>query len=234
MPKLFIYLRVSTDDKGQDPENQLADCLAYAYEHKLIEVEGDARIWREEAGAWGKTTRPVFDEMMSQAWRKKVPALLVWDYDRLYRDRKKTVETIKNYGLAGTKILSVRQEWLQRLLEVPPPFNELFYDFMLQIVAWMAEDESKRKSDRMKACYKKKKAGREQYGLSVIWGRKPISREVVDAVLAHKRSDPQLSVRKLAAMVSSELGASVRKSTVQKILSVKASSENPPLKEVVS
>lgn len=231
MSKLFIYLRVSTDDKGQDPENQLADCMRYAYEHKWIESDEDAQVWREQAGAWGKTTRPVFDEMMTQTWKQKIPILLVWDYDRLYRDRKKLLETIRNYGLVGTKILSVRQSWLQKILEIPDPFNEMFYELMLHMVAWMAEEESQKKSDRVKIAYKRRKAGAEREGRKVKWGRKTVlTPELIQTVYAHKQSAPELSIRKLAERITLSTGRKVSRTAVQRILSQKGLPESDPQK----
>jgi DNA invertase Pin-like site-specific DNA recombinase len=58
MTKAFIYLRVSTDDKGQDPQLQLKDCRQVVVDnHDITEDE----VFKEEVSAYSDKERPVFD-----------------------------------------------------------------------------------------------------------------------------------------------------------------------------
>jgi DNA invertase Pin-like site-specific DNA recombinase len=171
MTSAYLYLRVSTDDKGQNPENQEHSCreLAAANGFEVIEV------FTEEKSAWQSYNRPVFDAMLDKAKRDGVKIIIVWDYDRVYRDRKKLLELVGTYKkLYGIKIYSVRQRFMEDLLKLDGTIGELVYDVMLNFFGWIAEEESRKKSERVKLAVTTK------YGKTVSkagkkWGRPSLS-----------------------------------------------------------
>jgi|GEM_PF-2015409 len=91
--KVAVYARVSTKDKGQDTENQLAQLREFATKQGWT-------IYREyvdhESGA--KTDRPEFRQMFEDASRRKFDLLLFWALDRLSREG--ALKTVQHLQLA--------------------------------------------------------------------------------------------------------------------------------------
>src|SRR3990167_1597288 len=150
MKSVVIYTRTSREE--QNPENQLADCTRLAKELGFTDFE----VLEEKASAWKESIdRPVFESLRQGIIQGKVKHLIVWDFDRLFRNRKRTVEFIRAYSKLGLKAHSFRQQWLEQLNKVPEPWGEIMADFMLNVVAWIAQEESDKKSQRVKAAYQR-------------------------------------------------------------------------------
>ena len=159
--KAYAYLRVSTEE--QDEANQLQDVRAYAQELELTIV----KVYRERASAWKNRTRPVFSQMLKSARKQGIEHIVVWDFDRVERNRKRFIGLIRQLSRDGVKLHSTRQGWLEALNQIPEPFNEIVGELMLQIVGWMAEEESTKKSERVKAAYGRMEGEGKLNG----WGR---------------------------------------------------------------
>jgi len=193
MKETVIYNRVSSED--QHPELQLVDCEKLVKELNLSSFE----VLSEKKSAWkDNIKREVFDNIRKGIQEGKVKNLIVWDFDRLYRNRLKTVDFIRNYSKIGLKVYSVRQDWFQALEKIPVPFNDMMKDLMLQVVGWIAEEESNKKSERTKLAVK-----RDEKGVTVSykgnkWGRKSISKATKEEVLKLKG----LSVREISKRVT--------------------------------
>ena len=129
--------------------------------------------------------------------------------DRLYRNRKKLIAFFEFCKLYGCSVHSFRQKWLEDVNNMPAPWNEIIHDLMIQIMGWLAQDESDKKSKRVKAAVRRK----EDITLSYKgnrWGRKPISSFKRNKIIElHKQN---MTVRKIAV----ELGIS--KSVVHKTI----------------
>jgi DNA invertase Pin-like site-specific DNA recombinase len=192
---VFVYMRVSTEDMGQDEENQRDDCLRFIRSKKLGDI---VYIFSERESAWQKSAyRPVFEFMLKEAVMQKIN-IVTFAYDRIYRDRKKMVELVRNYKLLGIKILSVKQAWLETMLNMSPPFDEMMYEFCLQFIAWMAEDESNLKSSRVKSTYNRRRKAAEGKGEKVVWGRKAkTSSELVAEIEEILLVEKDLSIREI-------------------------------------
>lgn len=150
MKPAVIYVRTSTEE--QNPENQLDDCKALAATLDL----NDYDVLEEKGSAWKDSAeRPAFESIRQAALKGEVKHLLVWDFDRLFRNRKKTLAFVKEYGKLGLKVHSHRQQWLEQLNRVPAPWNEIMSDFLLNVLAWIGEEESQKKSERVKAAYQR-------------------------------------------------------------------------------
>jgi len=76
-----IYIRVSTEE--QNPENQLKDCLSIA--------GNESKVFEEQLSAFKDKERPVFKYIEDEIKRGKITELYCWDWDRLFRNRKKLV-----------------------------------------------------------------------------------------------------------------------------------------------
>ena len=79
--RVALYGRVSTRDKGQDTENQLAQLRQYAASMGWQTV---AEFVDHESG--GKSDREQFQFMFQAASQRKFDVLLFWSLDRLSRE----------------------------------------------------------------------------------------------------------------------------------------------------
>jgi DNA invertase Pin-like site-specific DNA recombinase len=89
MKPAAIYARVSTDDKGQDPDQQVGLVRAMLI-NRGYEVP-DRYVFREEvSGGKGREGRPELDRLLDCAHRGEFSAVGVWKCDRFSRDGKFT------------------------------------------------------------------------------------------------------------------------------------------------
>lgn len=172
MKDTIIYLRTSTEE--QNPENQLKDCEALALKLELKDYE----VLQEQQSAFKDIDRKVFESIREAIKKKEIKSLICWDLDRLFRNRKKLVQFFEFCKIYNCKIYSARQEWLEGINNIQEPFNEIVHNLMLQVMGWLAEDESKKKSMRVKsAVVRKDKKGNIIPTISYKgnkWGRKTI------------------------------------------------------------
>lgn len=156
--KKIIYLRTSTEE--QNPQNQLRDC-------KSLLNNSDFELIEEKQSAFKDKDRPQFESIRNRIKKREINELICWDLDRLYRNRKKLVQFFGYCKIYKCKINSFRQQWLDQLNKMPEPFNEIMFDMMIQIMGWLAEEESKKRSDRVKIAFKNSKKK---------WGRRPLKK----------------------------------------------------------
>ncbi len=135
-----VYARVSTNDKGQDTENQLRELREFA-------AQSGFTIYKEyidQETASGKRTREQFDLMFVEASRLKFRAVLCWALDRLSREgigpTFRYIEKLKDYGV---DFISFREPHFRTTGEAG--------SLMLAMAAWLAEQERKRLGDRTRA-----------------------------------------------------------------------------------
>lgn len=206
-----IYLRTSTDD--QTPQLQLRDIAT------LVRIE-DAILLEETVSAWkDNVARPAFDNLKALIKSRKVSSLYVWHLDRIYRNRKRLVEFLslcRNYGVS---VFSFNQKWIVSIQQMDAPFNEIMFDFMLQIIGWIAEDESTTKSNRVRMSVRKTEEGTFSHKGNK-WGRKAMPKQTVTRVLElHKAGN---SIRAIASEVQiydkNKNGKPISKSAVHKII----------------
>jgi DNA invertase Pin-like site-specific DNA recombinase len=83
MARVAIYARVSTTDKGQDPENQLMQLRDWCARagHELIEAYVE-----HESGRKGENGRRAFAQLFQDAARRRFDLVLFWSLDRFSRE----------------------------------------------------------------------------------------------------------------------------------------------------
>ena len=164
--KVAIYIRTSTED--QDPHNQLKDCVS-------INKYGDYLLFEDKQSAWkDNKEREGFEKLRKLIKQKKINNLIIWDFDRIYRKRKSFIEFMKFLKIYNCNLHSFRQQWLEEIYNVPPPWNEIVSDMLLQVMGWMAEEEANKLSQRIKIAYNNRKKK---------WGRKPINKKTEEEVI---------------------------------------------------
>lgn len=102
--RVAIYARVSTADKGQDPEMQLRELRDYC----------GARGWNYEIFAdpgysGAKVSRPELDRMMQLCRRRKFDVVAVYRFDRFARSTKHLVDTLDEFNRLGIQFISLHE-----------------------------------------------------------------------------------------------------------------------------
>jgi len=203
--KVAIYIRTSTEE--QNPENQLKDCLS-------INKYGEYELIEDKESAWNdKKERIGFNKIKSYIKNRRIEHIIVWDLDRLYRNRKNLVDLFKLCEINKVKIHSFRQKWLEDINQMPSPWNDIVSDLMIQIMGWIAQDESDKKSQRVKSAIRIKADGAYSYKGNK-WGRKQLSTYKKNLLKEIIKRNPIPTIR----TISKEIGAS--RGVVHKYLTI--------------
>lgn len=184
----LIYNRTST--KEQNPELQKQDCLNFCKEKNLQVVD----ILSEQGSAYKiEKRRPIWEAVVERAKKERLNIVL-WRYDRGFRNRKEFFEFMKvMFEVYGVKVYSATEPsiisfWnmLGQTYSDNPSMNELInglfqtlWNFLIQQAGEEAEEESRKKSQRVKlAVVREDKEGNKIQTESYKgnkWGRKSIT-----------------------------------------------------------
>ena len=137
-----VYLRVSTD--RQHPDNQISDIEAYLSTHNIPAT--DVEWFKESESAWtaGHQTELAGLKDEIRTGKRKYDLFLIWAFDRLSREGG--IALIKQwefFGRHGIKVVSIKEQWS----DIPAEFLPV----MLAMWGYLAQMESKRRSERIKA-----------------------------------------------------------------------------------
>jgi len=187
--RIAIYARVSTDDKGQNPGNQLRELRTWCANagHTVVHEYVD-----HESGRKGAKGRKQFAQLFEDAHRRKFDCVLFWALDRFTRE-----------GMAATVM------YLQRLAEHGVSFhsyteahlstdNELVGNILLAVMSSLAKVESQKIGERTRA-------GMERARVKGTKSGKPIGRPALDPALQRKIAR-QLAAGLSAYAVAKQLG----------------------------
>lgn len=166
----IIYCRVSTDkkgDKAQTPELQIVPC-----QNSFPETT-DAEIHIERKSAYkDNVKRPVFQAIMTRVMMGEVESITVFDLDRLYRNRQKLANFFEICRQHKCKIQSVNQKWLSDIHNIKPEaVAEMVLGIMTQLFGYLGQEESYKKSERIKMAVDKTEGKAKSYRGNK-WGRK--------------------------------------------------------------
>lgn len=209
----IIYIRTSTDE--QEPENQIKSC------EKLC--NGEYKLFQDKQSAFtDKKDREGFENARKLIKTIGIKHFVVWDLDRIYRNRKKLKEFFQFCKLYNCEIHSVNQQWLEELHKIPAPFNEIMHELMLNLMGWLGEDESRKKSERVKLAVRRTDGKPTKSYKGNKWGRKSISKQIKKKIIELGKQN--LSARAIAAREDifqwdkNKNKKSIGKSTVHKII----------------
>ena len=139
-----LYARVSTDDKGQDPETQLRQLRDYAARRgfavaaEFVDVASGTR-----------NDRPQYKRLMEAARRREVDVVLVWRYDRFARSTQALVNALMAFRALGVDFISYQEN-----VDTTTPQGELVFGMM----ASLAQFESSLIGERVRAGMARAKA----------------------------------------------------------------------------
>ncbi|SHJ40073.1 Site-specific DNA recombinase [Hymenobacter daecheongensis DSM 21074] len=149
--RVAIYARVSTRDKGQDPENQLHQLRDFAERHGTI-----YKVFTEEISG-GKPDRSEFKQLLLEAYQMKFDLVVFWRLDRFSREGAlPTLKYLKELRDHGVNYKSFTEPYLDSL----GPFG----DVIVSMLATIAAQDLIKISENTKASLAKKKAAGVQLG----------------------------------------------------------------------
>lgn len=142
--RVALYSRVSTVDKGQDVENQLAKLQVWvrASGHEIVVEYAD-----HVSGSKGEHQRPQFAAMLGDAHRRRFDVLAVWALDRLTREgMAAAIGYMQRLNAAGVQFYSYCEPALSTHGK-----DDLTRNVLLTVMAELAKVERTRISERTKA-----------------------------------------------------------------------------------
>jgi DNA invertase Pin-like site-specific DNA recombinase len=113
MMRVAIYARVSTDDKGQDPENQLRQLRVWCANtgHEIVREYVDYL-----SGGKGADQRRQFAVMLDDAHRRQFDIVLCWALDRFSREGMiPTIGYLQRLAAAGVSFHSYSEPMLSEV-----------------------------------------------------------------------------------------------------------------------
>ncbi len=158
MKDTAVWFRVSGDDQRAD--NQVPEVGRFCQHHDLHVV----RKFTVSDTAWKNGGGPEYKAELAKAleaaWRGEFKVLVVWAIDRISRNgAEDLLPLIRQFRERGMVLVSVQESWLNS--------NPEIQDVLVSFAGWMAEAESRRRSERVRAGMARAKAEGK-----VIGGRK--------------------------------------------------------------
>jgi DNA invertase Pin-like site-specific DNA recombinase len=206
------YIRTSTTE--QSPELQLNDISTMVCLSDCIHLKEQESAYKTE------NVRVELEKLKNLICRGVVSDVYVWALDRLYRNRKRLLEFLTLCKIHSVKVHSYKQKWLESINNIPEPFNEIVYDMMIQILGFIAEEESAVKSARIKNALRKTEVGKSISYKGNKWGRKSFTKNTIRKVLDLRNQGK--TIRDIASLVfvydSNNNSKLISKSAVHKIL----------------
>ena len=132
-----LYARVSTDDRGQDPETQLRQLREYAGRRGFAVA---AEFVDFAPGT--RSDRPSYKRLLEAVRKRRVDVVLVWRYDRFARSTQALVNALMEFRALGVDFISYQEN-----VDTTTPQGELVFGMM----ANLAQFESSLIGERVRA-----------------------------------------------------------------------------------
>jgi len=133
--KCALYLRVSSNDQTSDNQLPALENFAKSRGWQIVS------IYQESESAWKSGHQRELSRLIADLPRRKVDICLVWALDRLTREGiAKIFELVNRLRLHSVRLISYQEPWTEQT----GPMADLLY----AITAWVAEFESRRRSER--------------------------------------------------------------------------------------
>ena len=139
-----LYARVSTEDRGQDPETQLRPLREYAERRGFAVTEEYV-----DHASGSRNDRERYRAMLEDARKRRFDVLLVWRYDRFARSTRALVNALGEFKARGVAFISYQEN-----VDTTTPQGELVFGMM----ANLAQFESALIGERVKAGMARAKA----------------------------------------------------------------------------
>jgi DNA invertase Pin-like site-specific DNA recombinase len=185
--RVALYARVSTVDKGQDPELQLGPLREYATGRGW-----DLTEYVDVAAAGDLRRRTAWRQLLTDATRHRIDLVLVWKLDRAFRSSAHAHTTLAEWEHQGVGFASITQQF-----DTTSPSGRLIF----AVLAAVSEMERSLIAERVKegmrnAAAKGAKIGRPQVTDRPAFIRKwpTIRGQVLAGDLSRRQAAQQLKV----------------------------------------
>ena len=205
LQRAALYARVSTTDKGQDPELQLEELRRSAAQRGW---QVTAELVDHASGA--DRARPELAKLMALARAGKIDVVAVWRFDRFARNTTHLLEALAEFGQLGVHFVSLREQ-----IDTTSPMGKA----MFAITAAIAELERDLIRERVKAGVDRAKAAGKHCG-------RP--RRNLDLRAARLLVGQGHSVRTVASMLGFPVSTLRRRLVVPQIMTVRAHTPTNP------
>lgn len=101
---IAVYLRVSTNDKGQDTAMQLREIEAFLKAKNLTEF----KIYEDKGFSGTKANRPALNQLMKDCRVGKISEVICWKLDRLFRSLKHLMNTLAEFETHSVKFVALK------------------------------------------------------------------------------------------------------------------------------
>ena len=149
--KVALYARVSTNDKGQDPEMQLRELREYC-QRRGWSISSE---YVDSGVSGSKDSRPRLNELMLDANRRKFDAVVVWKFDRFARSTSHLLKALETF-----KALKVEFVSLTEGIDTSTPVGKLVFT----ILGAVAEMERELIRERIRAGVRNARAKGKRLG----------------------------------------------------------------------
>lgn len=185
--KAGLYIRVSTDDKGQDYTYQET-----ALKHRAISEGWDYKIYADRLSAYQEDTaenRPGYIKLLADAKSGNIDIIMVHIVDRFSREPPTKVMRIMD---------DITRVWKRRFISINEGLdsNNPMWEPLMAVMSWMANNYSRALSNRVKQGIAVKKAKGEYNG-----GRPGIPKLTEDRILEIVGAHPGISLRQIRALM---------------------------------
>jgi len=147
--RVGIYARVSTKD--QNCELQLRDLRAFCAARKFTVVREYVDVG--ESGA--KDSRPQLNDLMADARKRKLDAVIVWRFDRFARSTKHLLLALEEFRSIGVQFISYQEN-----IDTSSPLGQALFT----IVSAVAQLERDLIRERVSAGVRNARASGKQLG----------------------------------------------------------------------
>jgi DNA invertase Pin-like site-specific DNA recombinase len=155
MTKAAIWARVSTDH--QTEQNQVPDLERFCQHHGYDITK---RYMLSDISAFNGAHHEMLNAMLTDAWRGEFSVLVVWAADRITREGiESLLKLIRQLRERHCTLASVQEPWLNG--------SDATTELLVAISAWVAQQESQRRSERIKAGLARRKAEGKPVGGAV-------------------------------------------------------------------
>ena len=179
--RVAIYARVSTDDRGQSPENQLAQLRDWCWNarHQIVGEYID-----HESGRKGSDKRKRFAALLDDAGKRKFDLVVFWALDRLSREGMvPTIMHLQRLNACGIGFHSYTEAHLAT-------DNGLVRNILLALLASLAKVEAQKIGERTKAGMARARANGKRIGRPGLPGdvQAKIAQHVAEGLSAYRIS----------------------------------------------
>ena len=176
--RVAIYARVSTFDKGQDPETQLLQLREYAGRRGF-----DVADEYVDHATGTNEDRPNYQRLLDDVRKRKVDVVLVWRYDRFARSTQALINALNEFRSLGVDFISYQEN-----IDTTTPQGELIFG----IFASLAQFESALISERVKAGMERARAQGKHTG-------RPSTPEAIKEEIRRLRNQtPPVSIKQIS------------------------------------